>query len=236
MTVPNDSKWRNNNTTLQLEGEYKLFIYPWNIMYVLFTILTILIGIALNFLTMYLYYKRKIQHTHFHYTLQYISVTGILQQVGFIPFALVHEHEPNTSNLLTSMKCGATYGLTIFFGAAIASVYIICFLSIERYLIIEKPFKSLTFSTKMTRNFAIVISIISLGISLPNMITFKTNNYGVCIRIGASSIFSVAYAGISVSLGLVIPTVVMTAGYVMTIYHLFKPSEQQTKPSPKTTS
>ncbi|XP_066912504.1 G-protein coupled receptor 87-like [Clytia hemisphaerica] len=226
MTAPTDSRW-NHNTTLTLEGEYKLFFYPWNIIYLVFTTLTILIGITLNLLTMYLYYKRKIQHTNFHYTLQYISVTGILQQVGFIPFALVHDFEPNTSNLLVSIECGATYGLTIFFGAAIASVYIICFLSIERYLIIKKPFTSLKFSTKLTRNFVIVVSIASFGISLPNMITFKTDKYGFCIRAGVSSVFSATYAGINVSLGLVIPTVVMTAAYVMTIYHLFKPSEKQ---------
>lgn len=219
----------NNSTTNSLIKHQQqqvapLFKPPWNILYVALTTIIITIGVTLNSMTAFLYWKRRIIHNNFNYALQYISIIGIFQLIGFIPFMVLREpfHPASTYDARVSVLCSLTQGMTLFFGPAFANVYIISFLSMERYLVIKHPLISLKVNTKTTSHIILVFCTFAFLISLPNFPTFKTDQLGLCTRPYFK--FSMVYATLVTFLGLVIPTVIMVIAYVLTIHHLFKAS------------
>ena len=201
-----------------------LFKTPWNTLYIALIAIIITAGVALNTVTAFLYWQRKIVHTNFHYALHYISIIGIFQLIGFIPFMALQEpyHPPSTYDFRVALMCSFSKGLTLFFGPAFANVYIISFLSVERYMVIKQPLASLKISNKTTRNAIFAFCILTCFISMPNVITFQTDQKGMCVRRNYE--LSLVYAALVIFLGLVVPTVVMVTAYVLTIRHLYKPS------------
>lgn len=201
-----------------------LFKPPWNILYIALTSIIITIGDTLNTITAFLYWKRKIIHNNFNYALQYISIIGIFQLVGFVPFMVLRKpfYPTFTYDARVSLLWSISQGMTLFFGPGFVNVYIIIFLSMERYMVIKHPLVSLKVNTKTTSHVILALCSFAFVISLPNFPNFKTDQQGFCIRPFPK--FSMAYATLATFLGLVIPTVVMVTAYVLTIHHLFKSS------------
>ena len=216
----------NNNSTLILIKQQVIppTFQPWDIVYIILASTIITVGVTLNTVTAFLYWKRKTTHNNFNYALQYISIIGIFQLVGFTPFMVLKEpfNPPSTYNVRVSLGCSVSKGMTLFFGPAFANVYIISFLSIERYMVIRHPLNSLKINTKTTRHVILAFCSFAFFISLPNLFTFKTDQQGFCTRPYFG--FSMVYATLVTFLGLIIPTVIMITAYVLTILHLFKSS------------
>jgi len=196
-----------------------LFNEPWNSIYNIIAITFLAIGVALNSMTIYLYYCGKIARTNFHYSLNIMSIVNIVQQFSFIPY-------PSRS-LLVSVQCAFSYAIHAFFYACFVNVYLICFLTVQRYIIITRPMKRLTFTNKTCRNYLICVNIFVTLTSSPNFLLFYTDESGLCkISDIFGYQFSRLFACFLVMSGLGVPTVIIVVTYIMTIYYMFVKSSK----------
>ena len=205
-----------------------LFHEPWNTIYDAIAITVLVVGAALNSMTVYLYYRGKIVRSNFHYSLNIMSIVSIVQQFSFVPYiAYERKIEYPSKSLLVSVQCSFSYALHAFFNACFINVYLICFLAVQRYIIITRPMKSLTFTNKTCRNYIIGV-VIYIGVtSSPNLLSFRTDVDGFCresFMFGYQ--FSQYFAFFIVMSGLAVPTIVMVTAYILTIYHMFGKSHE----------
>ena len=212
----------NSNTFL-------LFNEPWNTVYDGIVVTFLVVGIVLNSMTIYLYYRNKIVHSNFHYSLNIMSIVSIIQQLTFIPYITYNEGKIKypSKSLLVSLQCAFSYALHAFFNACFINVYLICFLTVQRYIIITRPMKRLTFTNRTCRNYLICANVFIIVSSSPNLFSFYTDGSGLCQRSNLFGYhFSKYFAFCMVTSGLVIPATTMVIAYIMTIYHMFVKSSK----------
>lgn len=187
--------------------------------------LVILVGMFMNSCTIYLYVTKRIQQTHFNNSLKHLSISSIVQYLGFIPFLVVNLKNIPEGDPLGSFVCGLTFGMTVFFGATFVSTYIVTFMSVERFRIIKSPIVSLGLTNKKNVKIYAALWLASIILLAPNLFTYKLNkNIGICTRsinqYGKYTIYIYGY--LMVLIALPIPTFVMVTTYLLTIYQLYK--------------
>jgi len=207
-----------------IANPFVLLHEPWNIIYDVIAATSLAVGVILNSMTIYLYYRNKIVRSNFHYSLNIMSIISIVQQLSFIPFIACSEAEIEypSSSLTVSFQCAFIYALHAFFNACFVNVYLICFLAVQRYIIITRPMKRLTFSNKTCRNYVICAIVFIVVASSPNLFSFYTDDEGLCQRSNIfGNHFSKYFAFGMVTTGLAIPVTIMLVAYILTIYYMF---------------
>lgn len=185
----------------------------------------LIVGLFMNACTVYMYVTKRIQQTHFNYCLKHLSITSIVQYLGFIPMLAVNLKKVPTNGLLSKLTCGISFGLSAFFCATFVSVYIVNVMSIERFQIINKPIRNLTLSNKRNTKLFFIFWVLGIILLTPNILTYDLDQkHGICVRsytkYGKDFIYIYSY--LLVLLALPIPVIVMVGTYILTIYQLYR--------------
>lgn len=192
-------------------------------LYVIYTII-IVFTVCMNGLVIYTYNSHGIQVTKFNLCLVHISASNIAQNIGIIPFIAVDlSTVGNKSKYIDSIICGFTDGLCGFFGGAFTCVICITFTSITRYLVIKKPLVGHVNKQK-TKVYLTCFWLCGYLSLVPNLFSWELDQiHGFCVRKHLfSAITGLLYNALLFIFGLLVPTMVMTVTYLMTIYHLYK--------------
>ena len=212
---------KRGNSTDTTQGTVEIiFSHDVTLVYYSVTITIILCACALNLMSIYMYLTRKIRRTNFNFCLLHLAVSNTVQQIAFIPFIAVENRDIKSEYwYLESIQCGFVDGLSVFFMAAFVTVYIICFMSVNWYRIIKKPFAS-----KQTRKYNILryVTILwTIGSILiaPNFLTWKLDyKHGFCVRSEVfGHNFAFFYKGFLLLVGLIIPVITMCFTYILII-------------------
>ena len=210
----------NNRTTA---GPAVLFHEPWDTIYNFSATTFLVMGIVLNSITICLYYRGRIARSNFHYSLNIMSIVNIVQQLSFVPFIVFERRiEYPSKSLIVSVQCAFSYAIHAFFNTCFVNIYLICFLTVQRYIIIKRPLERLTFTNRRCRNYVICVAIFISLTSTPNLFFFYTDENGLCQLSDILSYqFSQSFAFLLVISGLIIPMVVMVIAYILTICHMY---------------
>jgi len=195
-----------------------------SIIYTTICITIIISACSLNAISIAMYWSERIRRTYFNFCLLNLSIANMIQQVGFLPYLVIDIRKmKSTVWYLEAARCGLLDGLSIFFTAAFVNVYIICFLSINWYRIIKKPFMKRTEKKRMFLIFCIAW-LLGCVMIIPNFLRFKIDEvHGFCVRSGIfGQTFFLFYGGILFLVGLVIPVTIMSIVYILILYLMYK--------------
>ena len=212
---------KQNQTTVE-----QIFSDHVTIIYITVCIAIIISACALNAISIIMYWTKRIQRTPFNFCLMNLAIANIIQQVGFLPYLVIDIRKMKSAVwYLEAARCGLLDGMSVFFAAAFASVYIICFLTINWYRIIKKPFLKRTKKKHMLLIFCIVW-FFGCCLVVPNFLRFRIDEvHGFCVRtFRFGDIFFAFYGGILFLVGLVIPLMTILITHFLIIYLMYRKS------------
>nr|QBL02605.1 neuropeptide-like GPCR [Tripedalia cystophora] len=140
-------------------------------------IIIIATAILLNITILFAFTRRGIKLTALNLLLLSLVSADLFTAVGTCPYIAVHPRElAEYSERMADFLCSITFGQTLFWIGNSASVFTLCILSINRYLLINHPTKPLVFLVKRRRTSlaaATVGWLLGILLVLPNFFSRK---------------------------------------------------------------
>ncbi|XP_047146400.1 QRFP-like peptide receptor isoform X1 [Hydra vulgaris] len=181
-----------------------------------------LIGIISNGFVSYLIISNRKLRTIVNLLILNLAISDIFACLSMFPFIYIDIAETRIRGTKANLLCGFTDGLFGFFAAAAVSFITLSLLSITRYLSINHPLK-VSWRLKfhhMKWVFGLTWAL-SLGLVIPNVISFKYNeNFKLCTRKWASGVSPLVYFTFTIILGVLFPLSSLLFTYFASLYTL----------------
>jgi len=192
--------------------------------YRVFTGLFLVVGASFNFYFIFMYYWYRIRRTHFNYCLMHLSVSSVIQHLGFIPYISLDVQDFSSKGAVSKhILCALKDGLTLFFAGAFSTAFISSYITIVRYKLIKSPLYRFQLKKWKTFRFIILVWCTSVVIMMPNFFTLHSKeNLPVCVRrYPNGSLLLRLYGALTTMIGVGAPFVILVVTYILTIKQLY---------------
>ena len=198
------------------------------LIYSTLALILITVGIILNFMFIVAYYTNKsIKQNKFNFDLMQLSITFIIQNIGFSPYVLLDVRDflkYGGGPPVVYILCGMKDGMGLFFVGANCSICILCSMTYTRYQLIKHPLRERNrFSKKRSNQLFAFFWIVSLVFIAPNFVTlYAYNDLPFCMRTPAfQGIFLKFYGVSTISIGYFIPFTLLVLIYAKVFYEFY---------------
>ena len=170
------------------------------------------LGLISNSLVVYLFISGKVKSNAFNLLLLNLSIADIIAGISAYPYVFVNliqlrDYSSKTANLI----CAFTHGMTPFIVASAVSILTLCFISINRYMLIRYPLRSYWIKNK--RNiivFIIVVWPLCIALLSPNVISFQYYpRSAICYRRWPKEFNGKLFSAVISFIGYMLPIIVM---------------------------
>jgi len=208
-----------NKTTIQH------VLYPNEMrIYTVSTTLFLVVGASLNFYFICTYYWSRIRRTHFNYCLMHLSVSCLVQYLGFIPYISLDVQNFSARGIIADhILCALKDGLSVFFVGAFSTAIIASYITVVRYKLIKSPLYRFRLKKCKTFRFFILIWCAGFVMLMPNFFTLRSKeNWPVCVRTYSStSLLIRIYVAVTTIIAVGAPSVILVVTYILTIKQLY---------------
>lgn len=216
-TTPRGNITSNDNNRIDIFNTNETYIY------ITLALFIISVGIILNVLFIMAYYTiRSINQNQFNFELMQLSITFIVQGLGFSLYVLLDVHtfhdfardvsgdsDSFAHSAVVYILCGTKDGMSVFFVATNCTIYILCSMTYTRYRLIKHPFSKLSTSQakKRSSQLFVVFWIVSIIFLVPNYFTlYARQGLPFCLRTEFSfGIFLKIYGVLTLLIGNIVP-------------------------------
>ena len=221
--IGNSTDWIQNSTTLpNIVGSTnttlsRYHVFPYHFLLYVglirgLLVLVTLLGIPCNSFILYLFIARKVRLTSFHIQLLQMTIADLLANVSIYPFIAVGaELLPlrKMSQVNANIACSFIVGETPFWIATSVSILTLSFISLTRYLKIQRPTKYYWINSR--RGIITILFLIWIPSMLPlmNFFSFVYDPRGFCNRVWPKGFDGMLYRRITAALTMVGPTSLM---------------------------
>ena len=207
---------RNNTAP---SSEHHLFQHIPQMFLSTISILIISIGALLNVVFIKAYACKNVPQTNFNYAIAHLSFTNILQELGVLPYLFVDIREIDPKGFLNvQILPGLTCGVSLFFCFAYTSVWILCYLTIKRFLALSNKSHhtlsghNIQGSNRSDQKVLACIWIMAIILIIPHHLSWEAVHHEeICHRRTDifNKLFLKIYGIIMALVGLIIPVVIM---------------------------
>ncbi|XP_047128256.1 somatostatin receptor type 2 isoform X1 [Hydra vulgaris] len=213
----------NFTNTNSLQNHRDVFSYEENLaVRICYTIVTC-IGLIANSFVAYLIICDGKLRTVINLLVLNLAIADIIACLSIYPFIYINLAETRIRGTTANVLCGFTDGLFGFFVAAAVSLITLSMLSIIRYFGINHPYNQRwTLQYNHMKWVFGLIWVFSLALVLPNLISFKYDEYfRLCVRNWAVGVNPLIYFIFTIILGVLLPLSSLLFTYFTSFYTLF---------------
>ena len=210
----------NPTATQEFVESHHLFEIPVEYILITFHVVVIFLGISGNSMVCYLFASKKVRRTSFNVLLLNLSVADLLADLFVIPYIVVDlKLLRHLSSRNANLVCAFTISLTPFWAVTTVSLFSLCFISLTRYLQLRcSAVHSRITSRRGITIFIIIIWLLSLGLPVPNLFSFKYDpKTAICHRSWPRGFRGVIYCETVSALAIFLPSVSMISTFLLTV-------------------
>ncbi len=195
--------------------EDSYFSKPVHIIFAVLYVLVSVFGIIGGLLIWILVLRKKQLRSLMNYLLLNLSLSDIVASISVYPYLFIIDAGTVSSSPRTqALVCMATEGLSPFFIASGSSLFTLCAMSYNRYVILRYPTKpNLRMSGRGVVAFSIFAWLFGIICMLPGMLSFKYDPRIKCCVRDWKSIHSLSYRLSIMFLGLIFPLMFLLLSY-----------------------